>query len=122
MLACGRVFGRKWDQIDRPLRVGSLEWLRINESQIMKALWIVAAILTGLSGIAPHAATAAGECGYYVNRAGHEVPRPCGNWRDRSEQPPSTATARCSDGTWSSSEHPNAPGTCSHHGGVEGYR
>ena len=52
-------------------------------------------------------------CGYYVNRDGHEVPRPCGSWSDPR---PERATARCADGTWSFSEH--SRGTCSHHGGV----
>lgn len=57
------------------------------------------------------------KCGYYVNSAGHQVPRPCGNWRG-DPTPPRGATALCRDGTWSWSEHPHAPGTCSHHGGV----
>ena len=30
---------------------------------------------------------------------------------------PPGATAQCRDGTWTWSEHPSAPGTCSHHGG-----
>jgi hypothetical protein len=46
--------------------------------------------------------------GYYKNVSGHCVRRP---GRD-----PRGATARCSDGTYSYSEH--ASGTCSHHGGV----
>ena len=66
-------------------------------------------------------ADASGACGYYINHDGDRVPRPCGDWRHNWE-PPSTATARCNDGTWSSSRHPYASGTCSHHGGVEGYR
>lgn len=60
--------------------------------------------------------TSAGKCGYYTNSAGHSVPRPCGNWHSDQTRPPS-ATAQCQDGTWSFSEHPNAPGTCSRHGG-----
>ena len=65
-----------------------------------------------------------GACGYYRNAYGQLVPRPCGNWR---ANPPGTepnnggATALCSDGRYSFSEHPNAPGTCSHHGGVAQY-
>lgn len=65
------------------------------------------------------AADPAGVCGFYTNKSGHQVPRPCGNWRG-SENRPANATARCQDGTWSWSEHPSAPGTCSHHGGVAG--
>jgi hypothetical protein len=60
-----------------------------------------------------------GSCGYYRNSLGHEVPRPCGDWHHQA--PPSGATARCEDGTYSHSEHPSAPGTCSHHGGVNSY-
>lgn len=61
-----------------------------------------------------------GGCGYYTNSAGNEVPRPCGNWRS-GEATPSGATAKCSDGTWSFSQHPHASLTCSYHGGVDGY-
>jgi hypothetical protein len=60
--------------------------------------------------------TSVGKCGYYTNSAGHSVPRPCGDWHSDSTRP-SGATAQCRDGTWSWSEHPFAPGTCSHHGG-----
>ena len=85
---------------------------------------LVAAILIGAglfsAGFGSAIADSTGACGYYTNRAGHEVPRPCGNWRN-DQDPPRTATARCQDGTWSSSEHPYASGTCSHHGGVESY-
>lgn len=63
---------------------------------------------------------AAAKCGTYVNSNGQVVPRPCGNWRDGGAAP-SGATARCRDGSWSWSQHPNAPGTCSHHGGIESY-
>ena len=56
-----------------------------------------------------------GSCGYL----GHAVPRPCGDWHHQA--PPSGATARCGDGTYSYSEHPYAPGTCSHHGGAISY-
>jgi len=57
-----------------------------------------------------------GACGYYINSRGHQVPRPCGDWQSQAPSP--RATARCGDGTYSYSEHPSAPGTCSHHGGV----
>jgi hypothetical protein len=56
-----------------------------------------------------------GSCGYYTNSVGHMVPRPCGDWH--YQPPPPGATAPCRDGTYSSSEHPAAPRTCSHHGG-----
>lgn len=46
--------------------------------------------------------------GYYKNVSGHCVRRPSSD--------PRGATARCSDGSYSYSEH--ASGTCSHHGGV----
>jgi hypothetical protein len=55
--------------------------------------------------------------GYYRNSLGHLVPRPYGNWRKGPAF--GGATALCGDGTNSFSEHPNASGTCSHHGGVE---
>ena len=67
------------------------------------------------------AADPTGQCGYYVNSSGREVPRPCGDWRS-DQAPPGGATARCRDGTWSWSQHPYAAGTCSHHGGVQSYR
>jgi len=60
-----------------------------------------------------------GSCGYYINSLRHAVPRPCGDWHHQA--PPSDASARCGDGTYSYSEHPSAPGTCSHHGGVNSY-
>jgi len=57
-----------------------------------------------------------GDCGYYTNSNGHQVPRPCGN--SKTDAPPPRATAICKDGTYSFSEHPHASWTCSHHGGV----
>ncbi len=59
-----------------------------------------------------------GDCGYYVNRDGDRVPRPCGNVRD--EGPPPGASAVCRDGTYSYSRHHS--GTCSGHGGVQSWR
>src|SRR5690349_22150602 len=61
----------------------------------------------------------AGKCGYYTTSRGQQVPRPCGNWHDGGERP-AGATAKCEDGTWSWSKHPNYSGTCSYHGGVVG--
>ncbi len=50
---------------------------------------------------------------HYVNVSGHVVHSPA-RMRDGSRPP--GASAHCSDGTWSFSEH--ARGTCSHHGGI----
>ena len=52
---------------------------------------------------------------HYVNSSGHCVRRPV----HASHARPG-ATAKCSDGTWSFSEHHR--GTCSHHGGVAFWR
>ncbi len=72
-------------------------------------------VIPALAGIpSPASAFERGECGYYTNRSGHQVRRPCGNWRTQAR--PRGATARCRDGTYSFSEHRS--GTCSHHGGV----
>ncbi|MFY1623721.1 DUF3761 domain-containing protein [Micromonospora sp. WMMD735] len=56
-----------------------------------------------------------GECGedYYRNVDGDCVHRPVSG----GAEPPSGATARCGDGTYSFSQHRR--GTCSHHGGAE---
>jgi len=62
-----------------------------------------------------------GACGYYSNSSGHEVPRPCGDWRTNQGETPAGATALCGDGTYSYSEHPYARGTCSYHGGAIKY-
>ncbi len=59
-----------------------------------------------------------GDCGYYVNRDGETVPRPCGDVRE--EAPPDGWTAICRDGTYSYSRHHS--GTCSGHGGVQSWR
>jgi hypothetical protein len=69
-----------------------------------------------LAGIDPAYADPTGKCGYYTNSRGQEVPRPCGSWRG-GEPKPAEATAKCQDGTWSWSKHPNDPRTCSYHGG-----
>jgi hypothetical protein len=47
----------------------------------------------------------------YRNVSGHCVHRPM-----QADQPPTGASARCRDGSYSFSEHHR--GTCSHHGGV----
>jgi hypothetical protein len=95
----------------------------------MPKKWLLAAVLALnlvggtalLFGAGFSADEPTGTCGYYVNSSGHRVPRPCGNWR-REATPPVGATAKCLDGTWSWSEHPRAPGTCSRHGGVASYQ
>ena len=71
----------------------------------MKRLLIATLCVVGLAGSA-HA-----ESDYYRNVSGHLVHRPV-----HSNHAPRGATARCSDGTYSFSEHHR--GTCSHHGGV----
>jgi len=55
--------------------------------------------------------------GYYHARpSGDRVPRPYGqNWHQTGLLP--GGTVGCADGTTSFSEHPNAGGTCAHHGG-----
>jgi hypothetical protein len=60
-----------------------------------------------------------GDCGYYTNSSGHQVPRPCGDWRNDRAPPPRGATALCRDGTYSYSEHRS--GTCSGHSGVASF-
>ena len=84
----------------------------------LTALVSGAATLITIGGSA-NGQPAPGACGYYRNSYGHEVPRPCGNWRTNSTSAPNGATALCGDGTYSYSEHPYSGGTCSHHGGVE---
>ena len=72
---------------------------------------MLAAIALALGGAASASAhTTHNDCsrGYYKNVSGHCVHSPSSS--------PAGATARCSDGTYSYSEH--ASGTCSHHGGV----
>lgn len=79
-------------------------------------------VLVGLAlfvSCAPAAAFDPGSganCGFYINKDGRQVPRPCGNWH--TQQRPPAASARCRDGTYSFSLHTR--GTCSHHGGVAG--
>lgn len=87
----------------------------------MKTVFVAALIGATLLYSPLATASEAGQCGYYINRDGDEVPRPCGDWRHDREPPPG-ATAKCNDGTWSWSRHPSASGTCSHHGGISSPR
>jgi hypothetical protein len=85
----------------------------------LRAAFIIIIALPGLGFVSGQAdADPTGRCGYYTNSSGHQVPRPCGDWRSTDPTPPQGATRRCNDGTWSWSEHPSASGTCSYHGGV----
>ena len=79
------------------------------------AVVIAVLILGGVAGVA-YSEQKPGDCGYYINSNGHQVPRPCGN--SKINAPPAKATAICRDGSYSFSEHPYASGTCSHHGGI----
>jgi hypothetical protein len=56
------------------------------------------------------------EHGHYVNKTGQEIHAPA---HSKNGAAPTGATARCSDGTFSFSQHRS--GTCSHHGGVSGW-
>lgn len=51
--------------------------------------------------------------GHYVNKSGQEVHSPA---KTKSGTVPTGASAKCSDGTYSFSQHHS--GTCSRHGGV----
>jgi hypothetical protein len=51
---------------------------------------------------------------HYTNVDGNSVHSPIA-----SDRAPSGASAHCSDGSWSFSQHHS--GTCSHHGGVAGW-
>jgi hypothetical protein len=81
---------------------------------IQLALVVIAATLLTLDSDAAHGQPRA-PCGYYMNSAGNSVPRPC-NWTSKPTPPASGATARCGDGYYSYSRHPED--TCSDHGGV----
>src|SRR4051794_12063120 len=76
---------------------------------------IIALVLVlGLSSGAHALTNNPAQCGTYTNTYGNEVPRPCPT---PDGQMPSSATAHCSDGSWSYSQ--SRSGTCSWHGGVE---
>jgi Protein of unknown function (DUF3761) len=51
---------------------------------------------------------------HYKNSNGNDVHSPA---RRRDGGLPQGYSVQCQDGTGSFSQHPNAPGTCSHHGG-----
>jgi Protein of unknown function (DUF3761) len=91
---------------------------RVTSPAKAAAVAIGVLILGGVAGLA-YSEQRPGDCGYYTNSNGHQVPRPCGN--SKIDAPPSGATAICRDGSYSFSEHPYAAGTCSHHGGVESH-
>ena len=90
---------------------------RLTSAAKAAALIIGVLILGGV--VLAYAEQNPGDCGYYINSYGHQVPRPCGN--SKTDAPLPGATAICRDGTYSFSEHPYAGGTCSHHGGVESH-
>jgi hypothetical protein len=75
------------------------------------------ALLLSLGGGASAQREQPGDCGYYTNRDGQSVPRPCGH--SRYDRPPQGATAVCRDGQFSYSRHHS--GTCSGHGGVRNW-
>ena len=60
---------------------------------------------------APKSSTSHHRSTHYTNVDGHRVHRPV-----HATTTPAGASAKCADGTYSSSQH--ARGTCSHHGGV----
>lgn len=82
---------------------------------LSRAVFVTAAVVTVAAGLAP-AAYASPSGGCYTASAGDCVPYP----QKGGSQPPG-ATAQCSDGSWSFSEHPHAGGTCHGHGGVQQY-
>jgi hypothetical protein len=80
---------------------------------------IIGVLMFGGVAVLAYADQRPGDCGYYINSNGHQVPSPCGN--SKTDATPPRATAICRDGTYSFSEHPYAGGTCSHHGDVESH-
>jgi hypothetical protein len=83
----------------------------------MRRVWSAAIAILLLADALAFAQQPSGECGYYTNSLGHQVPRPCGD--ATTQPPPPNATAICRDGTYSFSEHHS--GTCSGHGGVASF-
>ena len=78
-------------------------------ARLAAALVAAALVAFGSAGSASaHHAGADCSRGYYKNVSGHCIHSPSTD--------PAGATAKCSDNTYSYSEH--ASGTCSHHGGV----
>jgi hypothetical protein len=80
------------------------------------AVFVVA---MGWGAAFPDPAAARSHSRYYLSSDGSWVRRPHGDWHVQGIPP--GATTRCVDGTYSHSRHPNAPGTCSYHGGVYNY-
>jgi hypothetical protein len=80
----------------------------------MQRIRLIAIAILLFTGAPALAQQPSGDCGYYTNRDGNQVPRPCGDWH--KDTPPQGATAKCRDGTYSYSQHHS--GTCSGHGGV----
>jgi hypothetical protein len=75
----------------------------------LSAPWSSSQIVSGSAAIARAPQACGGD--HYVNVNGNCVHRPV-----QADRPPSGATAKCRDGTYSFSQ--NHRGTCSHHGGV----
>lgn len=77
----------------------------------MKIKLVSTALLAAVMATPAVAAPPYDDCpeGKYLATSGHCVQSP-------NHDPKGTA-ALCNDGTLSHSEHPNAGGTCSHHGG-----
>ena len=84
---------------------------------IMLGLAVLAAVVGTSADARPHHSFHASHSygprsgRHYTNVDGYSVHSPM-----HSSHRPAGATAHCSDGTWSFSQH--ARGTCSHHGGV----
>ncbi|WP_156749311.1 MULTISPECIES: DUF3761 domain-containing protein [unclassified Mycobacterium] len=82
---------------------------------LSRAAFVIAAVVFGAAAVAPSAyASPSGGC--YTASSGDCVPYP-----QKGGSQPQAATAQCSDGSWSFSEHPHASGTCHGHGGVQRY-
>lgn len=82
----------------------------------MKTRIISAAVIAAMMTTPTVAAPPYDDCPegkYRARPSGHCVPSPNGHCAG--------ATAFCRDGTCSHSEHPQAGGTCSSHGGVDHY-
>jgi hypothetical protein len=70
----------------------------VGDSPMKVAALPVIALVGLLAGLAVTAYPAHGQqpnCGYYRNSNGHEVPRPCGNWRASPGQPRPTVRQPC---------------------------
>ncbi|WP_082946689.1 DUF3761 domain-containing protein [Mycobacterium sp. ACS4054] len=80
---------------------------------LLRATLVAAVVAAAASGLA---APAHSSPGCYIASSGDCVPYP----QQGPSQPPG-ATAKCTDGSWSFSEHPHSGGTCHGHGGVQQY-